>query len=72
MTFTGDTIDAILALEWGFVSRVVPGDELLSVSHELASRISRNPPQQPRIAKRLMREGMSLSLESILEMSAAF
>ncbi len=72
MTFTADPIDAGTALEWGLVSKVVAPDELLPAAHELAARISRNPPRQLRMAKRLLREGIHNRLDTILELSAAY
>lgn len=44
LLFTGDVIDAVTAREIGLVSRVVPHDELLSTTWELADRIAANPP----------------------------
>jgi enoyl-CoA hydratase/carnithine racemase len=71
MTFTGDRIDATTALDWGMVGRVVPHDELLPRAHELAERIAKNPPHALRMAKRLLRESQTGSLESTLGMAAA-
>ncbi|MEX3653154.1 crotonase/enoyl-CoA hydratase family protein [Mycolicibacterium fortuitum] len=71
MTFTGERIDAATALEWGLVSRVVAHDGLLSEARALADRIAVNPPHALRMAKRLMQESISGSLESTLAMAAA-
>lgn len=71
MTFTGDTIGAAEALACGLVSRVVPDAELLSAAKALADRIAANPPTGVRLAKRLMREGRTASLATVLELSAA-
>ncbi len=70
--YTGDTIDAKTALEWGLVSRVVPGEKLLEEAFALAQRICRQPPDVLRMTKRLMREGMGTSFDTIMEMSAAY
>ncbi|MEH6403955.1 MAG: crotonase/enoyl-CoA hydratase family protein [Sneathiella sp.] len=72
LTFTGDMIDADLALEWGLVSRVVEDDELMASANELAGRIAKNPPHALRLSKKLLREGEHTRLDSLLEMSAAF
>ena len=72
MTFTGDPIDAQTAFEWGLVSRVVEPEDLLSEATALAERIARNPPRQLRMAKRLMREGMTTGLPQILQLAAAY
>ena len=71
MTFTGDRIDAATALDWGLVSRVVPHDDLLPAARELAERIAKNPPHALRMAKRLLHESRTGSLESTLGMAAA-
>ena len=72
MTFTADPINAQTALEWGLVSRVVEPEELLPAVHALAERIARNPPRQLRMAKRLMREGMTTGLPQILQLASAY
>jgi len=72
LTFTGDTIGAEEALAIGMVSRVVAPEELLKEAQALAARIAANPAPALRMAKRLMREGQHLRLDSLLEMSAAF
>jgi len=71
MTFTGDRVDAATALEWGMVSRVVAHDDLLAEAHALAERITKNPPHALRMAKRLLQESRTGSLESTLGMAAA-
>lgn len=69
--FTGDTIDAQTALDWGLVSRVVPGETLMEEAQALAARICRQPPDVLRMTKKLMREGQAVSFDTIMEMSAA-
>lgn len=71
LTFTGDRIDADTAAQWGMVSRVVAHDELLDQARALAERIAENPPHALRMAKRLLRESSSGTLESTLGMAAA-
>ncbi len=61
MTFTAEPVDAVTALEWGLVSKVVEPDELLPEAQALAARIAQNPPRQLRMAKRLLREGLRTS-----------
>ncbi len=70
--FTGDTIDAATALDWGLVSKLVPASELINEARSLALRICRQPPDVLRMTKRLMREGERTSFETLMEMSAAF
>ena len=72
LTFTGDTIGAQDALASGLVSKVVPIAELMSAANGLAERIVANPAHSLRMAKKLLREGQHVRLETLLEMSAAF
>jgi enoyl-CoA hydratase/carnithine racemase len=51
---------------------VVPHDELLDHARNLANRIAANPGPALRMAKKLLREGQHLRIDSLLEMSAAF
>jgi len=69
--FTGDTIDAATALSWGLVSRLVPQAQLMDEVRGLAARICRQPPDVLRMTKRMMREGQSVSFDTIMEMSAS-
>ena len=41
LAFTGETIDAKTALEWGLVNRVVPMDKLEDATQDLAEKIAR-------------------------------
>ena len=72
MIFSGDVIDSATAEKYGLVSRVVPAEDLMEQAEALAQRVACNPPHVLRMAKSLMRESDSLSLESLLEMSAAY
>ena len=72
MSFTGDGISSSEALACGLVSRVVPGGELMSEARMLAGRIAANSGPAVRMTKRLIREGMHLSLDSALELAASF
>jgi enoyl-CoA hydratase/carnithine racemase len=72
MAFTGDPIDAAEALACGLVSKVVPAAELADAARALAARIARNPGGVLRMTKRLLREGVHNTLESVLETSASY
>ncbi|MFJ4292248.1 crotonase/enoyl-CoA hydratase family protein [Cupriavidus sp. NPDC089707] len=72
LCFTGDTIDAARALEYGLVSRVVPHEELLPTALELAQRIAANSGHALRMCKRLLKEAQHARLDTIMEMSAGF
>lgn len=69
--FTGDVVDAKTACEWGLVSEVYPDDQLMAEAEKLAKKICQQPPQALRMTKRLMRDGMTASFDTIMEMSAA-
>lgn len=71
MAFTGDPVDASEALACGLVSKVVPDAELMAAARGLAKRVAANPPHVVRMTKRLLREGRSVKLDTLLELSAA-
>ncbi len=71
LLFTGDTIDAPTALSWGLVSRVVPAATLMDEAKAIAGRIARQPPDVLRMTKKLLREGMGVSFDTIMELSAS-
>ncbi|MBP77567.1 MAG: enoyl-CoA hydratase [Pseudomonadales bacterium] len=72
MAFTGDTIDAEKALEWGLVEQLCDPQELETQAVALAERIAANPGHALRLCKRLLREGQHMRLDSLLELSAAY
>ena len=72
MMLTGDTIDASTALEYGLVAEVLPAATLLDHAIALAERIAANPGHATRMAKRLMREGEDMKLDSLLHLAAAY
>ena len=59
LLFTGAVIDAGRAREVGLVSRVVPHDELLATTLDLAGRIAASPP----LAVQKIKEGMRRALD---------
>ena len=71
LLYTGQTIDAKTAAEWGLVSRVTPHDELLATAQSIAESVSNQPPHALRFTKSLLRHGQTASFETIMEMSAA-
>ncbi len=72
LSFTGETVLAQQALEYGLVSRVVAADDLLLAAQALAARIAANPGHALRLTKKLLREGQHTRLEPLLELSAAY
>lgn len=71
LLFTGDTIDAQTALSWGLVSRIFPAASLMDEARAIALRISRQPPDVLRMTKKLLREGMGVGFDTIMELSAS-
>lgn len=71
MSFTGDRIDAQKALKWGLVGEVVAHEELMDKAQELADRVTKNPSHALRMAKRLLHESRTASLDGLLAMAAA-
>ncbi len=58
LMFAGELIDAVEAERLGIVSRVVPPDELMKVSQEMATRIAQQPPIALELTKRLVYRSM--------------
>ncbi len=53
MLFTGDFIDAPVALEWGLVNRVVPAAELMAAARALAEKLKSKPRESLALGKAL-------------------
>ena len=62
MALSAQRIDAQEALQWGLVSRVVPGPMLLSAALELAQAVAANAPLSVRAILRAVHEGGALPL----------
>jgi enoyl-CoA hydratase/carnithine racemase len=71
LLFTGDVIDAQTACDWGFVSRVVPAENLMDEARAMAMRVAAQPPHALRVTKALMRQGQTSTFDNIMELSAA-
>lgn len=71
LLFSGDTIDAATAQSWGLVSRVVPAADLMEEARSLARKIAQQPPDVLRMTKRLLREGIHSSFDTVMELSAS-
>lgn len=71
MLFTGRSLDAATALEWGLVNQVVADADLPAAARDMADRIAAQPPHALRMAKSLLRQGRDMSFDQMLEISAA-
>jgi 2-(1,2-epoxy-1,2-dihydrophenyl)acetyl-CoA isomerase len=70
LTFTGDILDAQTALEIGLVNHVVPHDELVDATNQLAAKIASGPPIAMRLAKRLIYHGATSDLDAAYDLEA--
>ena len=70
LVFTGRMIDATEAREIGLVNQVVPHDELLETTYEMASDIIKAAPLATRISKVGLYQGMNADLKTQLRWEA--
>jgi enoyl-CoA hydratase/carnithine racemase len=64
MLFTGDFIEAPLALDWGLVNRVVPHDRLMEAARELASNLASKPRKVLALGKALFYRQLEAGLRA--------
>lgn len=64
LIFTGEQIDAELALRIGLVNRVVPAAELMSATMEVAQKIAAKGPAAVRLAKTCINRGLDTDLNT--------
>lgn len=67
LMLTNRVLSAAEALEWGLVTRVLPGDDLMSEARALAARFAQGPTQAYGGVKRLLDTAYSAGLESQLD-----
>ncbi len=63
LTLTTDIVDAEEAHRIGLVNRVVPHEELMPATLELAAKIASKPPISVRLAKEGIRRGLNIPIE---------
>ena len=71
MMFTGRTIEAGEAAQWGLVHRLVEPEALMDEARRLATEIAANPGHALRFAKRLIREAHLTQFETFLDLTVA-
>ncbi len=69
LIWTGRLIDAHEALSMGYVSAVVPADDLMSYTREYATRLVKGPAVAIQQAKRLAYRSQELSLDAALDLA---
>lgn len=70
LIFSGDVINAAEALQIGLVNRVVPQEELMEVTYQLARRIAQNAPIPIAFAKRGLQNFYKMDLAQALDYEA--
>jgi enoyl-CoA hydratase/carnithine racemase len=68
----GEPLDAVMALEWGLVNRVVDDRMLMETAREIGRRLAALPPEAVRLTKQLMRHGEPTVAGRIKEEMAIF
>lgn len=67
LLYTGDTIDARTALEWGLVEKVVPAAELDAALAQWTHSIVESGPRAIRLQKELIREWEAMPVNDAIE-----
>jgi crotonobetainyl-CoA hydratase len=68
LLLTGRRMDAVEGLQWGLISRVVPGDELLAAALSLASAIAVSAPLSVAAILDIERRTVNLSTDEAMAM----
>ena len=71
MLFTGDFLEAEEAYHLGFLSKLVPQEDLESTTMEMARKIIGGPPVAIRLSKLMLYKGLEFDLETAMKMAAA-
>ncbi len=69
LQYTGDRIDGIEAHRLGIASQVVPNDQLMEASMELASRLANGPTQSHALIKYLVHRSLDMDFEESLDLA---
>ena len=69
LQYTGDRVDGAEAFRMGLVNRVVPHEELMAASVELASRLAQGPTQSMSLIKYLVHRSIDTDLRESLELA---
>ncbi len=69
LQYTGDSIDGNEAYRMGLVSKVVPDDEIMEASLELATKLAQGPTQSLSLIKYLVHKSLDGGLKESLEIA---
>jgi enoyl-CoA hydratase len=67
MLLTGELIDAAQALDYGFVNRVVPRDQVMETAERYAAMIARNGPLAVSAVKQAVQENSGCDVQAALQ-----
>jgi 2-(1,2-epoxy-1,2-dihydrophenyl)acetyl-CoA isomerase len=70
LCFTGDKVSAADALRFGLVNKVVPPEELMKATRDLALRLAKLPTKGISLAKRLLYQSLNSDLDAMLDAEA--
>ena len=70
LIYTADTIDAQKAKEIGMVNYVVPAEELMDKTMEMAHKICKNAPKAIRVSKMAIRRGIDCDISTAVTYEA--
>ena len=69
LQYTGDRIDGAEAYRLGIASKVLPDDELMEASMELATRLAKGATQSQSLIKYLVHKSLSMDFEEALDLA---
>jgi 2-(1,2-epoxy-1,2-dihydrophenyl)acetyl-CoA isomerase len=72
LSWTGDPIGAQEAYELGMLNRVLPDNQVLSATQELAARLAAGPAKTLALIKRAVNQAHELPLDRVLELEANY
>jgi 2-(1,2-epoxy-1,2-dihydrophenyl)acetyl-CoA isomerase len=70
LAYTNDLLDANTALSLGLVNRVVPVDQLMPATVDLARKLAQSPTRGLGLAKRAMNHALNVDLAGALDYEA--
>ena len=70
LAYTNDVLDADTALSLGLVNKVMPADQLLPTTMELAYRLAQSPTRSLGLTKRAMNHALTVDLAAALDYEA--